>query len=288
MEDHSRAFSFIDRITMLQHGTRIHGRYTIPPGIHEFPLALAGEAVGQLAAWAAMAASDFQHRPLAGLAGRIELERQVWPGQVLELAANLEHVDAETAQYSGTATVDGAPVVRLSDCVGPMMPVINFDDPKTLRTRFNQLLGDSSRNDPERSLRCGNGFPGLPELRAERTGGEAGKHVQASFRVPAEAPLFADHFPRRAVFPGSLLMHVSLQVAGSFSAEIAPPAHGKWMPAAIQNMKLRSFIPPGASLQLQASLKQRTDDSVSLTVETRSGGEVIATTGLLLKPGGRA
>jgi 3-hydroxymyristoyl/3-hydroxydecanoyl-(acyl carrier protein) dehydratase len=274
---HFRAFSFVDRITSLQHGTRIRGAYRIPPAIREFPLALAGEAVGQLAAWAAMAATDFRQRPLAGLAGAIELQQEVRPGQVLELAADLEHVDDQSAQYSGMATVDGAPVVRLTDCVGPMMPVVEFDDPEALRTRFDQLQQQGAD---------GEGFPGLPGLRAQRTGGETGQHVSASFQVPAEAPLFGDHFPRRAVFPGSLLMQVSLQVAACLAVEMAPPAQGKWILAAIKNMKLRSFIPPGTVLQLQTKLKQRTDATANLAVETRSGNEVIATTGVLLKPGG--
>ena len=140
-------------------GRQIRGRYTIPAGVHDFPLSLVGEAVGQLAAWAAMAAVDFAQRPVAGLAGSIELLQAPRPGQVLELAADLEHVDAESVAYCGTAHVDGTPVIRLQDCVGPMVPLADFDDPQALRTRFDELC---------RSRRGAGGFPGLPALTLER------------------------------------------------------------------------------------------------------------------------
>ena len=83
--------------------------YAIPSELRDFPLALVGEAIGQLAAWAAMAAVDFGQRPVAGLAGSIELLHEPRAGQVLELAADLEQVDAESVEYRGTAHVDGTP-----------------------------------------------------------------------------------------------------------------------------------------------------------------------------------
>ena len=122
MDAHFRAFSFVDRIASVHDGRQIRGRYVIPSQRGDFPLSLAGEAVGQLAAWAAMAAVNFAQRPVAGLAGSIELLGEPRAGQVLELAANLEHVDAESVEYTGTAHVDDTLVIRLTDCVGPMVP----------------------------------------------------------------------------------------------------------------------------------------------------------------------
>lgn len=274
MDAHFRAFSFVDRITEVHDGRQIRGRYAIPAGLDDFPLSLVGEAVGQLAAWAAMAAVDFSQRPVAGLAGRIELLQEPRAGQVLELAADLEHVDAQSVEYRGTAQVDGTPVLRLKDCVGPMMPLAEFDAPQALRSRFNQLCQTGA---------IAGGFPGLPQLTLEPSDGNAGGSVAANFQVPAEAPLFADHFPRRPVFPGSLLMHMNLQLGAALAAEIPPPANGRWVPGTILDMKLRSFIPPGATLRLEARLKQSSHDSARLALETRSAGEVIATAGLALK-----
>jgi 3-hydroxymyristoyl/3-hydroxydecanoyl-(acyl carrier protein) dehydratase len=276
MDAHFRAFSFVDRITSVQDGRRIRGRFAIPSGPNDFPLALVGEAVGQLAAWAAMAAVDFGQRPVAGLAGSIELARQPRAGQVLELTADVENVDAESVQYNGTAHVDGTPVICLKDCVGPMMGLAEFDDPQALRTRYHDLCKGTAST---------GGFPGLPQLAFERTGGDAGRSVSASFRVPSEAPFFADHFPRRPVFPGSLLMHLNLQLGAVLASEIPLPVRSRWVPATIQDMKLRNFIPPGTTLQLDARLKRCAHNSAGLILETRTAKEVIATAGLVLRAG---
>ncbi|MEO8426114.1 MAG: hypothetical protein ABI651_03285 [Verrucomicrobiota bacterium] len=274
MNAHFRAFSFVDRIIPVHDGRRIRGRYTIPSEVVDFPLALVGEAVGQLAAWAAMAAVNFDRRPVAGLAGSIELLLAPRAGQVLELAADLENVDVESVEYSGTAHLDGRLVIRLQDCVGPMVPLADFDDPQALRNRFEEL--------------CQNGaepgsFPGLPRMTLERVGGDAGRCASATFHVPSDALLFADHFPRRPVFPGSLLMHLNLQLGAALASEISPPAGRQWVAGTVLDMKLRSFIPPGAALQLEAVLKQQAHDSASLTIETRTSKDLIATARLLLK-----
>ena len=276
MDEHFRAFSFVDRITSIQDGRRIRGRYAIPSELNEFPLALVGEAVGQLAAWAAMAVVNFDQRPVAGLAGYMELLPAPRPGQVLELAADLENVDAGSVEYRGTAHVDGRLVMRLRDCVGPMLRLADFDEPQALRMRFDELCRDGANR---------KGSPELPRLTLARTGGDPGRHVSATFQVPSEAPLFADHFPRRHVFPGSLLMHLKLQLGAALASEIAPPPGSRWVAGTVLDMKLRSFVPPGTPLQLEARLKQRLPDSASLALETRTTKEVIATAGLVLKVG---
>src|SRR5580765_9026040 len=213
MDAHFRAFSLVDRITSLQNATDICGRYAIPSDVDEFPVALVGEAVVQLAAWAAMSALKFTHRPIAGLAGCIQFSggaelstpsalressstAQSWrpalrPHGVLELTANLESVDTESVVYNGTAHADGRLVVRLLDCLGPMVPLADLDDPQALANRFEVLCGPGA---------APGGFRGLPPLELERTDSEPGREVRATFRVPPSAPFFADHFPRRPVF----------------------------------------------------------------------------------------
>jgi 3-hydroxymyristoyl/3-hydroxydecanoyl-(acyl carrier protein) dehydratase len=187
MDGHFRAFSFVDRIDSIQERLSIRGRYAIPSRIDTFPAALVAEAVGQLAAWAAMSAVEFQTRPIAGLAASVDLLSTVRPGQVLELAAELETADVEAVAYDGMAHADGIPVIRLKHCVGPMVPVEEFDDPQALRERFAVL--------------CAGGvtpgaFGGVPSLAQDRISLEDGQSLRATLHVPDHAPFFADHFPR--------------------------------------------------------------------------------------------
>ena len=68
MADHFAAFSFVDRITEFDPGRRARGTLRVPADIAAFPSCLVAEAVGQLAAWVAMAHIDFRGRPVAALA----------------------------------------------------------------------------------------------------------------------------------------------------------------------------------------------------------------------------
>ena len=273
---HFRAFSFVDRISLLDPGRRIRGRYAIPARLVTFPPSLVAEAIGQLAAWAAMAAVDFKFRPVAGLAGSIELLSPVRPGQVLELAAELETVDTEAAAYGGTAYADGIPVIRLQHCVGPMMRVEEFDDPQALRARFALLQGDGA---------VPGAFDGGQSSVIEHTGGEAGQSLRATLQVPASAPFFADHFPRRPVFPGTLLMNANLELVAALAAQLpAPAAGGSWTPRRVTDVKLRAFTPPGQTLEIEARLIQLATDAATVTVETRNGKRIISGARVRLAP----
>lgn len=259
----------MDRITSVEPGVLARGRYAIPADIDAFPASLVAEAVGQLAAWAAMAVVNFQRRPVAGIAAGIELLSPVQPGQTLELAADLEAADAEAVSYHGSASADGVPVIRLTHCVGPMVLMAEYDDPDAVRERF-ALLCDAGVPP--------GGFAGLPPIAVQRTDGEPGKIARASLAIPGAAKIFADHFPRRPVFPGSLLMHANLQLAAALTNELPCADAGQvWRPRAISDMKLRAFIPPGEALELEARLNGAANGRADLIVETRKSKRVIGT-----------
>jgi 3-hydroxymyristoyl/3-hydroxydecanoyl-(acyl carrier protein) dehydratase len=270
MDDHFRAFSFVDQITQIEPGGCVRGRYRVPSNLQSFPSALAAEAVGQLAAWGAMAVLDFTHRPLAGIAGQVELLAPVNPGDPLDLAADLESVDRDSAVYSGEVRVDGKPVIRLRDCVGPMVPLPEYDDPAAVRARYDLIR--SSGASP-------GAFAGTPPLALDPSSADESRHcLHARLAIPEEAPLFADHFPRRAVFPGTLLMHANLELARRLVAERSNPVHGAaWVPRKITSMKLRTFIPPGADLLLEARRAAAPTGRLLLDVETRIGRRVVGT-----------
>ena len=162
MEDRFRSYSFVDRISSVEPGKRIRGSYAIPANLASFAMPLVAEATGQLAAWGAGAAVDFAYQPVAGIAGGIEILSEVRPGQTLELDAQLERVDTEAISYAGTASVDGKPVLRLLDCLGPMVAMEEFDDPAAVRNRYEVLRGDGAEP---------GAFGGLPVIELTRTGG---------------------------------------------------------------------------------------------------------------------
>ena len=129
MAERFSAFSFVDRIAQLEPGKRAAGHYAIPVHLPRFPACLVAEAIGQLAAWVAMSQCGFRRRPVAGLAGEAIFLGRVVPGQVVELAVDLESCDEDAVAYGGLARVDGSEVLELRNCVGPMLPMEEFDAP---------------------------------------------------------------------------------------------------------------------------------------------------------------
>jgi 3-hydroxymyristoyl/3-hydroxydecanoyl-(acyl carrier protein) dehydratase len=252
---------------------QIRGSYPIPAGLTEFPSSLVAEATGQLAAWAAMYAVEFRARPVAGIASRVYLNGAALPGQTLELAAVLESVDDEAIGYSGSATVNGREILRLEHCVGPMMPVTEFDDPAALRARHALLCAEGVTP---------GGFRGVPALTLQPIMAQPGQAARATLQVPETAPLFADHFPRKPVVPGSLLMHHQLQLAAAFAPEVPPPNGAAWVLREIADMKLRSFIPPGSQLELEVKLLGRGDATAELALEARREQRLVGAARVLL------
>ena len=174
------------------------GAIAIPGRLPRFPACLVAEAVGQLAAWVAMAQLDFRRRPVAGLAGETLFVGGAAPGQMLDLAVEIETCDEDAVAYGGSARVDGDAVLELRHCVGPMLPMEEFDAPEAVRGGLRGALR------PGRAGRSASGSCRSPRSTViERV---PGKRCARRCACRASAPFFGDHFPRRPVFPGTLLL----------------------------------------------------------------------------------
>lgn len=265
MDGHFRAFSFVDRITSVQAGSRVCGTYQIPPGVGVFYRPLIAEAVGQLAAWAAMAAMEFKVRPVAGIAASVELLGEVRPGQTLELAADIESVDNEAVSYCGSATVEGKPVIKLNHCVGPMLPQEDFDDTRAVKNRYALLCNGGATP---------GAYGGVPAVNFENVTTEPGQWIRATLPIPGAAPFFDDHFARRPVFPGTLFMQKVLEMATDMVEKIPAPNGGVWVARIIADGKLRTFIPPGDSLDFEARVAKHEGNSIVIAVEARKAKRV--------------
>lgn len=244
MSEHFAAFSFVDRITAFEPGVRARGTFTVPGDIAAFPACLVAEAVGQLAAWTAMAQIDFRGRPVAALATETLFHGEVAPGSQLELSVEIDSCDDEAVAYGGSAAVDGVPVIELRHCLGPMQPAQEFDAPEALRERFDLLCAAGAASGRFHGV-------AVPELVA--LDGVAGKSARALLQVPCSAPFFADHFPRRPVFPATLLLDSQIRLALHLARATIGTARSL-APRRMTHVKMRSFIAPGQTVELGAEL----------------------------------
>lgn len=278
MSDRFAAFSFVDRITTHAAGAAARGTFAIPAGVASFPSCLMAEAVGQLAAWVAMAHIEFRGRPVAAIAHETRFLRAARPGQSLELAVEIELADDEAVAYRGTAAVDGVPALELNDCLGPMLPVADFDDPRALAERF--------------ALLCDVGAPagrfgGVALMRVARAGGVPGESAHGTLVVPTSAPFFNDHFPRRPVFPATLLLDAKIALAMALACE-APhwPAGSALAPLRMTHVKIRSFTPPGQVLVVNAELKPPNDGTARCHLSAAADDKIVATARVEIGPRG--
>jgi 3-hydroxymyristoyl/3-hydroxydecanoyl-(acyl carrier protein) dehydratase len=269
MGDHFAAFSFVDRIVDYEAGRRARGRYAVPAHIVAFPPCLVAEAVGQLAAWVAMAQLGFQGRPVAALANETRFRSAVAPGSTLDLAVDIESCDEHAVAYAGRASVDGTDVIELVDCLGPMLPVEAFDSPAELAARFELIRGTGAP---------AGRFRGVAAPRVVRTTGVPGVCASATLFVPESAPFFGDHFPRRPVFPATLLLDSQIGLAMGVAAEATHWRTGTQpAPARMTHVKMRSFMPPGAVVDIDAELVPSGDEGATIRLAARMGGKTAAT-----------
>jgi len=276
MSGRFRRFSFVDRITRRE-GGRVEGHYTVPLGSH-FPASLMAEAVGQLAAWSSMAQLDFAVRPVAGLAHAVHYHQLPYPGCTLQLQAVIERCDAEAVAYGGKAFIGGQLALELVDSLGPMLPMEEFDAAEAVRADFHTLLGGGAP---------ANRFGGVPLPDLHELQVEAGERLGATLRVPdaADAPYFSDHFPRRPVFPGTLLMDALATLSVQLVQQSGPLAgHGELVTRKVTQVKIRSFTAPGAQLQLEVVLQDIDARRARLKVAARSEDKTVASARIELTP----
>jgi len=268
-DPHFAAYSFVDRIVEFEPGVRARGSFAIPHGIARFPAALVAEAIGQLAAWCAMDAIDFRGRPVAGLATETRFFGDAKPGDTLELFADLHTCDDEAVAYDGHATIEGARIVELVDCLGPMLPVAEFDDPQALRARL-ALLRDGGAT-PGR-------FAGVDPVSVEAIEHVAGRTLRARVDVPEAAPFFGDHFPRRPVFPATLLLDTLIRLTLDLARERGKQAK----PSRVTHVKMRSFIVPSQRLEIGVELAASHDGVARAMLSAKTDDRLVASARLEL------
>lgn len=256
------AFTFVDRITALVPGASARGTFHIPAGIESFPSSLLAEATGQLAAWVAVDKLGFRLRPVAGIAYETIHHGMAKPGDTLETEIRIDSCEDDAVAYQGWARVAGETVLELVDCVGPMLPIEAFDDPDAMRGFFAMLCRDGAARDR---------FPGVTPAPLEAGDRERGRFASARLHVPHEAAYFDDHFPRRPVFPGTLLLDRMTTLASGVSAEAS--GRDAMQLARVTDVKLRAFTEPGAALDLRATVQEATPERAVAVVEARAEGQ---------------
>jgi 3-hydroxyacyl-[acyl-carrier-protein] dehydratase len=95
--------------------------------------------------------------------------------------------------------------------------------------------------------------------------------------VPVAAPFLADHFPRRPVLPGSLLLETQLQLGGPLAGAALGLGGVAVAPVCVQDVKLRGFVAPGSRVALRVEVRAVSAGSVTLELAARVDDKAVAT-----------
>ena len=121
-------------------------------------------------------------------------------------------------------------------------------------------------------------------LRALAVDAGAGRARGEAF-VPADPPLFADHFPAHVLLPGTLAVELAAQVAGPLAEEVVALRHGLVRYAVlgmIRDVRFLRPVPLPARLDLEDEVRRSNPSRVTVAVQARVGEAAVLRGELLL------
>jgi len=205
------------------------------------------------------------------------------PGRRIDLEVAIRSCKQVAVSYEGVARLGGEILVELVDAAGAMVPMDDFEAPEEARARFERLLADGL---PPRR------FPDQARFAARVLSRQLdpGRRLTAELEVAPGGDLYRDHFPRRAVYPATLLLDAQLRLALELVGNVdrtAAPRGDDLVGAHVRNVKVRRFIPPGSRVAIAAEVVgDRSESAEGLTevAITASAGERRASSATVLLP----
>ncbi len=113
---------------------------------------------------------------------------------------------------------------------------------------------------------------------------DVGSAAEATKNVALSEDFFDDHFPRRPVMPGVLILEGMAQISGLLLEASLKARHGidaKAVLTVLERTKFRQFVRPGDTLTYQSDLVSVNKAGGKASVRALLGETVVVTTGMV-------
>jgi 3-hydroxyacyl-[acyl-carrier-protein] dehydratase len=113
---------------------------------------------------------------------------------------------------------------------------------------------------------------------------EVGRVAEAVKNVALSEDFFDDHFPRRPIMPGVLMIEGMAQLAGLLIEATLQAKHAvdaKALLTVLERTKFREPVRPGDTLTYRAEVVSVNRDGGKATAQATCNGRVVATTGMV-------
>jgi 3-hydroxyacyl-[acyl-carrier-protein] dehydratase len=113
---------------------------------------------------------------------------------------------------------------------------------------------------------------------------EAGRSAEAVKNVALSEDFFDDHFPRRPVMPGVLMLEGMAQVSGLLLEESLLDKYGKEAKAVLtllERTKFRDLVRPGDSLVYRTEVIAVNANGGKVSVQALRDGQPVVTSGMV-------
>ena len=262
-------FLLVDQITrrtrtkisgLVRFGAETPLRYARSSGAVVVAPGAVSEAIGQLASWLCLEQNDFAARPVFLFADGIRVDGDVPVGCEIELEADVTALNDETFVFSGKAVFNGEVVQSIENCNGYFMPLGELEDPTATRARFGRLVDGGIRHVDGAEA----AFP-FEELVTNVAADESGDGMRATAHFAPNLPFYEDHFPR---FPVTPIVMLNEAIGAAAARFLAREAGAAIRIKAIRDIKIRTFVKPGETIDIKLTVAARTSNASGVDIET--------------------
>jgi 3-hydroxymyristoyl/3-hydroxydecanoyl-(acyl carrier protein) dehydratase len=288
-------FLFVDRICELDRGRRVRAIKNISwygdfleeifPGLPVFSPVIAAEAAAQALSWLIVEARDFSVKPLITVLDSYTCSRHMQPGDQIEMEGQVESFQPESALAHARILLNKRPAAEINHGVCYLYPLDELQDPESARRQFQNLtenkvpLPAAAQAQAELQPSAGTAPAARPWV--DRViEYEAGKKIVGIRNVTGTEDYFNDHFPRRPILPGVIIMAGLTSAAQLLLGPLLAANgldHKKAVLQQAKKIKFRKFVQPGDQLLLEAALVSFNPQASSLRARALIGDMVAAT-----------